>query len=94
MSILVFIDHAEGTIKKSSFETASYASQLAGQLSTTAEAVVLGTAPSGLEQLGNYGIKKVNTVSNPVLDTLDSQAYTHALAQVVSTTDAEIIIFL
>jgi electron transfer flavoprotein alpha subunit len=93
MSILVFIDHAEGTIKKSSFETASYASQLAGQLSTTAEAVVLGTAPSGLEQLGNYGIKKVNTVSNPVLDTLDSQAYTGALAQVVATTDAEIIIF-
>ncbi|MBU3713581.1 MAG: electron transfer flavoprotein subunit alpha/FixB family protein, partial [Ferruginibacter sp.] len=39
--ILVFIDQAEGQIKKASFEAASYAYKLAAQLGKTAEAIVL-----------------------------------------------------
>ena len=93
MSILVFIDHAEGSIKKSSFETASYATQLASQVSTTAEALVLGTPPAELELLGRYGISKIHTVNNPALNHLDSQIYADAIAQAAESTGADIIIF-
>lgn len=43
MSILVFLDQADGHIKKSSFEAASYAAKVAEMTGTTAEGILLGT---------------------------------------------------
>ena len=59
MSVLIFLDQAEGHIKKSSFEAACYGAKVAELLGTTAEAIVLGTVNDDMASLGKYGIKKI-----------------------------------
>lgn len=93
MSVLVFLDQADGHIKKSSFEAANYAAKIAEQTGTTAEAVVLGTVKDDLVTIGNYGISKVHTVADASLNNLDAQVYTKVIAQVVEATGADIIVF-
>src|SRR5215470_12203381 len=93
MSVLVFIDTAEGHVKKASFEAASYGAKLAEQLGTTAEGLALGTINDGLAVLGKYGIKKIHHINNPVLDHLDAQIYTNIIAQVAVATSASVIVF-
>jgi electron transfer flavoprotein alpha subunit len=91
--ILVFIDQADGHIKKASFEAASYAAKIAEQTGTTAEAIVLGTVSDDLASLGNYGVKKVHTVADASLNHFDAQVYTKIIAQATDATGADIIVF-
>ncbi|MEN9569741.1 MAG: hypothetical protein RL172_972 [Bacteroidota bacterium] len=91
MSVLIFIDHADGHLRKASLEAAAYGAALASQLGTTAEAIVLGTINTDLTTLGQYGISKVYTVSNPLLDTVDAQVYAQVLAQAAATADVVIL---
>ena len=51
MSVLIFIDSAEGHVKKSSFEALTYGAQLAKQLGTSAEGVLLGTVADDVAAL-------------------------------------------
>jgi len=93
MSVLVFIDTAEGHVKKASLEAMTYGSAVASQLGTTAEGVVLGTTSEDLVALGKYGIKKIHHVADASLDHLDAQVYTNVIAQVAQSTGATVIIF-
>ena len=93
MSVLVFLDQADGHIKKSSFEAANYGAKVAEQLGSYAEAIVLGSVKDDLAFIGNYGIKKVHTVSNAALNNLDTQVYTKIIAQAVESTGADVIVF-
>jgi len=93
MSVLVFIDTAEGHVKKASLEAMTYGSAVASQLGTTAEGVVLGTTSEDLAALGKYGIKKIHHVADASLDHLDAQVYTNVIAQVAQSTGATVIIF-
>ena len=93
MSVLVFLDQADGHIKKSSFEAASYGAKAAELLGTTAEAIVLGTVGDDLAALGNYGISKVHSFADASLNNLDAQVYTSILAAAVEKTNADVIVF-
>ncbi len=93
MSVLVFLDQADGHIKKSSFEAANYAAKTAALLGTDAQAIVLGTVADDLASLGNYGISKVHTVADAALNNVDAQVYTKVLQQVVEATGADVIVF-
>lgn len=93
MPVLIFIDQSEGHIKKQSLEALSYGAQLAEQLSTTAEGVVMGTIKDDLSDLGHYGVKKIHHASDTQLDHLDSQVFASVIVQVAQATDAKIIVF-
>src|SRR6185503_3911319 len=93
MSVLIFIDTAEGHVKKASLEAMTYGAKIGEQLSTTAEGIVLGTAKDDLASLGKYGVKKIHHVNSSSLDHLDAQAYTKAIAEVATKTGAKVIIF-
>jgi electron transfer flavoprotein alpha subunit len=93
MSVLIFLDHADGHIKKASLEAACYGAKVAAQLNTTAEAIVLGSVSEDLTGLGKYGITKVHTVSTPSLNQLDAQLYTKVIAEAVAASGATVIIF-
>ena len=93
MSVLIFIDTAEGHVKKASLEAMTYGAKVAEQLGTTAEGVVLGTIKEDLAALGRYGVTKIHHVNNPSLDHLDAQVYTKAIADVAGKTGAKIIVF-
>ena len=93
MSVLIFIDVAEGHVKKASLEAMTYGAKIAEQLGTAAEGVVLGSAKEDLAALGKYGVKKIHHVNNAALDHLDAQVYTKVIAEVATKTDAKVIIF-
>lgn len=93
MSILIFVDHIDGQIKKASHEALSYGAKIAEQTGTTAEAVVLGSVNEDLSALGKHGVKKVHQVQNDNLGQFDSQVYTKVIAEVAKQTGAKVIIF-
>lgn len=91
--VLVFLDQADGQIKKSSLEAACYGAKVAEQMGTTAEAIVLGNVTDDIAALGKYGIKKVHTVKNAALDHLDAQVFTKVIAEAVTATGADVVVF-
>ncbi|MDZ4795565.1 MAG: electron transfer flavoprotein subunit alpha/FixB family protein [Bacteroidota bacterium] len=93
MSVLVFIDTAEGHVKKSSLEAITYGAKVAEQLGTTAEAVVLGSVADDLAALGKYGVKKIHQVAGDSLNHFDAQVYTKLIAQVAAAAGAKVIVF-
>ena len=93
MSVLIFIDHSEGHVKKSSLEALSYGSALAGQLGTTAEAILLGTVTEDLAGLGKYGIQKVHQLATESLNHLDAQVYAQIIGDAVGTLGATVVVF-
>ena len=93
MSVLIFIDQSEGSVKKASFEALSYGSKVAEQLNTTAEGIVLGAVTEDLAALGKYGVKKIHHVNNDALNHFDAQVFTKVIAQAVDATGAKVIIF-
>ncbi|HTQ63323.1 MAG TPA: electron transfer flavoprotein subunit alpha/FixB family protein [Puia sp.] len=93
MSVLVFIDHADGHFKKASLEAMSYGAAVAEQLGTTADGILLGTVTDDLKSLGKYGAKKIYQVNNETLNQLDAQVFTKILAEAIQTTGAKIIVF-
>ncbi|MEI8099525.1 MAG: electron transfer flavoprotein subunit alpha/FixB family protein [Sediminibacterium sp.] len=93
MSVLIFIEHSEGLIKKSAHEVLTYGVKLAAQLGTTAEGLVLGTVSENLSALGKYGVTKINQIKNESLNTIDSKLYAATIAEAVSITGASVVIF-
>lgn len=93
MSVLIFVDQAEGHIKKASFEVLSYGAKVADQLGTTAEGVVLGSIHEDLAILGKYGITKIHHVDHAALNHFDAQLFTQVLGDVAKATGATVIIF-
>lgn len=93
MSVLIFIDQADGHIKKASFEVLSYGAKVAEQLNTSAEGVVLGTVKDDLADLGKYGVKKIHHVASDTLDHFDAQVFTKVIAQAIEMTGAKVIVF-
>lgn len=92
MSVLIFIDSAEGHVKKSSFEALTYGAHLAKQLGTSAEGVLLGTVADDVAALGKYGISKIHHVANDSLNHVDAQVYTKAIADVATAAGATVIV--
>jgi electron transfer flavoprotein alpha subunit len=93
MSVLIFLDQADGSIKKNSFEAASYGAKLAENLNTSTEGIVLGTVNDDIAALGKYGLKKVHTVKNEALNNFDDEVFTHIIAEAAKNTDAKVIVF-
>jgi electron transfer flavoprotein alpha subunit len=92
MSVLVFIDHIDGHVKKASLEAACYGAKIAEQTGDSAEAVVLGN-PADLAALGKYGIRKVHQVQNDNLAAIDTRLYAAVISQVATETGAKVIVF-
>ena len=92
MSVLIFIDSAEGHVKKSSFEALTYGAHLAKQLGTSAEGVLLGTVADDVAGLGKYGVSKIHHVANDTLNHVDAQVYAKAIADVATAAGATVIV--
>jgi electron transfer flavoprotein alpha subunit len=93
MSVLIFIDHSDGHVKKASLEVLSYGAALAGQLGVTAEGILLGTVNSDLSALGRYGVKKVHQAAQETLNHLDSQVFARIIADAATATGATVLVF-
>jgi electron transfer flavoprotein alpha subunit len=93
MSILVFIEIADGEIKKSSFEAASYAAELAKMKNTSATAIVIGELSKDvLESIGKYGVKKVLHAYNDKLKQVLVQPYAAVVAEAAQKEGADVVV--
>jgi len=93
MSVLIFIDTADGHVKKASLEAISYGAKVAEQLDTVAEGVVLGSVSDDLTMLGKYGVKKIHHVATDALNHFDAQVFTRVIAEAATATNAKVIVF-
>ena len=93
MSVLVFIDHADGHVKKSSLEALTYGAKLAAQMGTSAEGLLLGTVNDDIAALGKYGVAKIHQVASDSLNNVDTQVYAKAIADAVTASGATVLIF-
>jgi len=74
MSVLVYTENWDGKFKKSSFELVSYSSKVAEMLGAGLTAVSIGDVEDAeLQKLGEYGAKKVVSVTGPGSKYLDNQ---------------------
>jgi electron transfer flavoprotein alpha subunit len=92
MAILVFVESAEGELKKSSAEAISYASAMAGGETVTAIAIGNNIDKSELEKAGNFGAGKVLHVADDRLNNSNIQAYASVLAQAMEKEGADTVV--
>lgn len=89
MSILVFVESAEGQIKKTSLEAVAYAHALGSPVT----AIALGEVDqAALEALGKYGAQKVLHASDARLNEGVIQAYTSVLVKAMQDENADILV--
>lgn len=93
MSILVFLESADGIIKKTSLEAASYAAAIAEKDGSTVTGIAMGAIDAGeLARTGKHGINKVFHVDNEKLNQGIIQAYATVLAQAFEKENANILV--
>src|SRR5918997_1147345 len=90
--ILVFVEHREGVINKTSFEAVAAAQQLGAALGRGVTAVVLGTDASLANEVAGYNVAKVISAESPKLDVYTPDAYTDAMEQVVRAAAPQFVI--
>lgn len=89
MTSLVFVESAEGQIKKTSIEAVAYAAAMGGDVT----AIALGSVDqSELENLGKYGANKVLHADDDKLNKGVIQAYASVLAKAMESTGADVLV--
>ncbi len=90
MSILVFIEHDEGVVKKSSLEAVSYAAHLGDSVS----AIAFGSNVQAdeLQNVGKAGAQKVLHVADEKFNQGIIQAYASAIAEAMEKEGATIMV--
>jgi electron transfer flavoprotein alpha subunit len=89
MNILVFVESAEGKIKKTSLEAVGYAHGMGGNVS----ALAIGAVEAGeLASLGKYGAKKVLHAGDARLNDAVIQAYTNVIVQAMEAEKADVLV--
>lgn len=89
MNTLVFIESAEGKIRKTSLEAVAYAHAMGGNVT----AIALGAVDANeLNALGNYGAKKVLHAADPKLNDGVIQAYVSVLTQAMQAENADVLV--
>ena len=93
MSVLVFIENAEGAFRKSAFEAISYASAIASKLGKPLVALSIGNVSNDeLAKAGQYGATKVLNASGDKLNSSNTQAYSSVVAAAAKAENAEVIV--
>jgi len=93
MSVLVYIENADGKFKKSTFEVISFARAIADQNNTSLTAISIGDVSADeLALPGKYGAEKVLNVPNEKLKNFVNQAYVSIIAEAAKKEGADIVV--
>lgn len=93
MSVLVYVEHADGKFKKSVYEAVSYAKAIAEQNNTNLTAISIGDVEEPtLAELGKYGATKVLAVNTSQLKNFVNQAYAAVIAEAAAKEGANIVV--
>lgn len=93
MSILLFAENSQGSIKKAVLEAASYAYEIAENLGEDLEAVVLGETDAELDEvLGQHGVSKVHHYDDEDYNAFNDQLFTAIVAELAGEVEASMIV--
>jgi len=91
--ILVFIEHRNGVLNKTSLEAIAAAQSLASQLEQTVSAVIPGADVAALaREIASYDLVKVITATNAALADYTPDGYTSAIESVVRQQDPQLVV--
>jgi electron transfer flavoprotein alpha subunit len=91
--ILVFTEHRDGILNKTSFEAIAAAQNLASELGQEVTAVILGSDVEGLAgEIAAYSLSKVIFAQNEKLQQYTPDGYTDAMEKVVRGVDPQFVV--
>jgi electron transfer flavoprotein alpha subunit len=93
MSVLVYTEINKGKVKKASLEAVNYGAKIAELTGTTVTAFVANADAAQLEEIGKAGAKKILSVKNDALKTLDSTLICAAVEQAAKAEGSKVIVF-
>ncbi|MDQ1636881.1 MAG: electron transfer flavoprotein alpha subunit [Pyrinomonadaceae bacterium] len=92
--ILVFIEHRDGALNRTSLEAVAAAQSLAAQMDQPVTAVIAGADVSALAQeIAAYDLAKVIQAKNEKLAQYTPDGYTDAIESVVRQLDPQLVVF-
>jgi electron transfer flavoprotein alpha subunit len=92
--ILVFIEHRDGALNRTSLEAVAAAQSLAAQMDQPVTAVIAGADVSALAQeIAVYDLAKVIQAKNEKLAQYTPDGYTDAIESVVRQLDPQLVVF-
>jgi len=91
--VLVYIDHQDNQIKKSTLEAISYGAAVAALLGTEVHGLLLGTVTEDLSTLGQYNLKNIYQISDASLSNFDAQVFVKTIAAAAAKVGATTLIF-
>ncbi|HEX8889803.1 MAG TPA: electron transfer flavoprotein subunit alpha/FixB family protein [Pyrinomonadaceae bacterium] len=91
--ILVFAEHRDGALNKTSFEAIAAAQNLGSQLAQTVTAVILGSGANNLAQeIAAFDVARVVYAENEKLAVYTPDGYTDAMERVVRELDPQYVV--
>ncbi len=93
MSVLVYTEINKGKVKKASLEAVNYAVKIAELTGSSVTAIAINADAAQLEEIGKAGAKKILSVKNDALASLDSMLISATVEQAAKAENAKIIIF-
>lgn len=91
--ILVILEQRDGLIKKSSFEAASKAFQIATELNAQTQAITLGDEISNLNEVAKYGVTEITHLKNSLLKNYLPSAYSKLISDFIKENNFDLIFF-
>ena len=94
MNVLVYLDSADGRVKKPVYEAISYAKKIAQSSGGQVHGLVLGASDeSDLKSLGKYGLDVAHHVDDTRFNSFDSRAYSMAVGRFVEANPCAHVVF-
>ncbi len=91
--MIVFVEHRNGVLNRTSLEAIAAAQSLGSQLQQSVSAVLLGSDVNALAQeIASYDLAKVIMAANDKLADYTSDGYTDAMEQVVKQLNPQLIV--
>ena len=91
--VLVYTEINKGKVKKASLEAINYAAKIAELTGSSVTAVAINADAAQLEEIGKAGAKKILSIKNDALASLDSMLISSAVEQAVKAEGSKIIVF-
>jgi electron transfer flavoprotein alpha subunit len=93
MAVLVYIENAEGKLKKSSFEIISYAAEIASKMNLPLIALSIGKVPHDeLLKASQYGATKILSAESENLSEVNPQPYSTVISEAAKNEKAKVIV--
>ncbi len=93
MSVLVYVEHIDGHLKKTAFEVVSYARAVANIVQQPLVALAIGKIDeSTLKQLSTYGANKGFIVDNEEVRSFINHAYASVISEIAKQENSQLII--